>query len=166
MENNNIIEIVGENYTGSFKSTRYASRGIVIQDGNILLSHELKNDLWMIPGGGREADESDVECVIREIAEETGYIVVNKKQTVSVFEYYEDVRYVSVYFICKVVGETTPHLTEGEKENELERRWILLQETLSIFSKHNDYKDIFEEKRGLYFREYTALTKMIENKDI
>ncbi len=164
--NDNHIDIFGENYYGSYKSTRYGCRGIVIQDGNILLSYETKVDQWMIPGGGREDNESDADCVTRELAEETGYIVTPEKQAVTVVEYYEDVQYISVYFICKIVGETAVQLTEAEKENGLERRWVPFKEALSTFSEHNKYRDIHEEKRGAYLREYSALIKIIENKDI
>ena len=30
---------------------------------------------WLVPGGGREADESEEECVLREVREETGLTV-------------------------------------------------------------------------------------------
>lgn len=166
MDNTNYVEIVGENYFGSYKTTRYACRGIVIQDGKILLSYETKIDQWMIPGGGKEEDESVTDCVIRELAEETGYVVISEKKAVDVVEYYEDVRYVSVYLICKIVGETAVQLTEAEKENGLERRWVPLKDALSTFSEHERYRDIREEKRGAYLREYSAIIKMMENKDI
>lgn len=163
---NEFIEIVGENYFGFYKSTRYACRGIVIKDDNILLSLLSNKDFWMIPGGGREKGENDIECVIRELHEETGYIVNVVKQTVKVIEYYEDVRYVSVFFLCNIVNEAETNLTDGEKAEGLERRWIPFKEALSIFKEHNKYKDIYEEKRGAYLREYSALLKMIDNNDI
>lgn len=69
------IEIVGENYCGNWDKTRTACRGIVIDRERILLSYEAKTNQWMIPGGGLESNESDEECCIREIAEETGIVV-------------------------------------------------------------------------------------------
>ena len=69
------IEIVGENYCGNCDKTRTACRGIVIDGDRILLSYEAKTNQWMIPGGGLESNESDEECCIREIAEETGIVV-------------------------------------------------------------------------------------------
>ena len=156
---NNVIEIVGDNYFGSYKYTRYACRGVIIKDNKILLSYATKMDVWMIPGGGVEKGETYVECVARELREETGYIVVPEKHTLTLVEYYEDVRYVSFYFICKVVGETDIQLTEAEIEGGLEKRWVPLKEALSIFSKHEDYRNIFEEKRGAYLRDYTALSE-------
>ena len=148
------------------KYTRYACRGIVIKEDKILLSYEIKKDFWMLPGGGREDNEENNECVIRELQEETGYVVATKKQTVVVIEYYENIRYVSFYFLCEIVSETSTHLTEEETENKLERRWIPFKEALNIFSRNEEYRNIYEEKRGAYLREYTALKRMIEDKDI
>ena len=70
-----VIDIVGEKYLGKWDKTRTACRGIIIDDEKILLSYETKNGQWMIPGGGLEDNETDKECCIREIAEETGMIV-------------------------------------------------------------------------------------------
>lgn len=42
-------EIIGENYWGHWVHTRTACRGIIIQDGRILLSYETKTRQWMLP---------------------------------------------------------------------------------------------------------------------
>ena len=52
-----IIDIVGENYLGSWDKTRTACRGIVIDGEHMLLSYETKTNQWMIPGGGVEDNE-------------------------------------------------------------------------------------------------------------
>lgn len=75
MRRNNFIEIVEKNYFGSYESTLYACRGVVIQDGKILLSYEIKKNLWMIPGGRKEDGENDFECVVRELSEDTDYLM-------------------------------------------------------------------------------------------
>jgi len=50
-------------------------QGLIIQDHKILLirAYELLTGVsfWVIPGGGIEQDESDEECLIREVREET-----------------------------------------------------------------------------------------------
>jgi ADP-ribose pyrophosphatase YjhB (NUDIX family) len=55
------------------RHTRY--QGAIIEDDKILLirhtEHESGRTYWVIPGGGREADETEIECVIREMFEET-----------------------------------------------------------------------------------------------
>lgn len=42
-------------------------------------------------------------------------------------------------------------------------KWLNINEALSIFSKHQDYADTAEEKRGVYLREYTALNELVSN---
>lgn len=44
----------------------------------------------------------------------------------------------------------------------LQPRWLPLKEAIEIFSKHQDYADINEMKRGAYLREYKALSNFIE----
>lgn len=47
-------------------------------DGRLLLirrAHDPGRGLWSVPGGRVEAGESDVEALVREMAEETGLVV-------------------------------------------------------------------------------------------
>lgn len=151
------IEIFGTNRFTTFSKTRYASRAVIVRDGNILLSHENDSDLWLIPGGGLEGNETPEECCIREAEEETGFIVRPCQEFLTLSEYYEEYRYISYYYVCTVIGSGQMKLTEAEKTRGLKPRWIPLREAVDKFSHHQDYADINEEKRGSYLREYTAL---------
>ena len=131
------IEIVGENYCGNWDKTRTACRGIVIDGDRILLSYAAKTNQWMIPGGGLESNESDEECCIREIAEETGIVVETSQCLLEIDEYYGDWKWVNRYFICK--------------------------EIKNIFSQYDSYKGIHEMRSGMYLREYTALSELINS---
>jgi 8-oxo-dGTP pyrophosphatase MutT (NUDIX family) len=55
------------------RDTRY--QGAIIKDDQILLirhtEHASGRSFWVIPGGGREADETEFDCVRREMREET-----------------------------------------------------------------------------------------------
>ena len=155
------IKIVGENYSGYSNQTRIGCRAIIIKDNKILLSYEANNDQWELPGGGLEIDEKNKECVIREAKEETGYIVNAKEKVLEIDEFYEDVKYVSRYFICEIISEDEKELTEAEKEEGLEPRWLPINEIIDIFSKHEDYSNEQEMKRGMYLREYTALKEIL-----
>ena len=75
-------------------------------------------------------------------------------------EYYEDFKWVNRYFFGEAVGETAVHLTEREKEVGMEPRWVPLDEIIRIFSEHASYADTDEMRRGMYLREYTALSKL------
>ena len=150
------INIYGANRFNEVTKVRDACRGIVIQDGMILLTYEVNTDQWFIPGGGLEGEETIQQCCIRELAEETGFVVNPLYHFATINEYYEEWKYISNYFICEITGETERVLTEREAEVGLEPRWIPLQEAITIFSKHQEYAHD-EMKRGAYLREYKAL---------
>lgn len=156
------IEIIGKNYFGRWEKTRTACRGIIVDESKMLLSYETKTDQWMIPGGGKEGNESDRECCIREIAEETGMLVDVSDCQLEIDEYYEDWKWVNLYFIGKVVGQTEIQQTEHEREVGMVPRWAPIEEMKRIFSEHQSYADTDEMRRGMYLREYTALTELIE----
>lgn len=158
------IEIVGEDYIGHFNQLRYASRAVIIKDNKILLSHEAKNDLWMIPGGGLENDETARDAAIREVREETGHIIEVGDLILEIDEYYGDNKFVTYYFFGDIKGITKQSLTEVEIKEQLEPRWMSIEEALDIFSHYEKYTQTFIEKSGLYYREYTALNYMLNHK--
>lgn len=55
------------------RHTRY--QGAIIRDHHILLirhqGHSSGRNYWVLPGGGTDGDETEEECVIREMKEET-----------------------------------------------------------------------------------------------
>ncbi len=155
------VEIVGENYCGKWDRTRTACRAIVMQGNAILLSYETRTDQWMIPGGGLEDGESERECCIREVAEETGYRIRTSERLLEIDEYYENCRYVSLYFMGEVIGTTERKPTPREMRVGMEPRWLPLDEIKSVFSNHKAYADTDEMRRGMYLREYTALCELL-----
>ena len=155
------IEILGANRFDTYTKTRAGSRAVIVRDGEILLSHEIKSGWWLIPGGGMEADETPEQCCIRETEEETGLVVRPLQQFLTMYEYYEEYRYISHYFICEVTGNGQMRLTKQEIARGLEPRWIPVQEAIDIYSRHQSYADVSEEKRGAYLREYTALQEYL-----
>lgn len=158
-----IINIYGENRFDTYSKIREACRGIVVRDGQILLTYETNTDQWFIPGGGMEAGETAEECCIRELAEETGGVVEPRHRFLTINEYYEQWLFVSHYFLCEIKGETARKLTQREMEVGLEPRWVWLEKALDIFSKHNDYAATDEMKRGAYLREFEALSYFVKN---
>lgn len=156
------VDILGANRFENYTKTRDGSRAIIVQDGKILLTHELKSGWWLIPGGGIEEGETPEECVIREAEEETGLIVRPKEKFLTLYEYYEEYRYTGYYFICEVTGKGQMRLTDVEKERGVKPEWMPLKDAIELFSKHESYADISEEKRGSYLREYTALKEYMD----
>ena len=155
------VEILGENRFETWTKTRAGSRAVVVWDGMILLSHEVNSGWWLVPGGGEEKGETPEECCVREVEEETGLIVKPLQQFLTMYEYYEEYRYISNYFICEVTGKGHMRLTDAEIRRGVEPQWIQLQEAVDIFSRHQSYADVSEEKRGAYLREYTALQEYL-----
>jgi 8-oxo-dGTP diphosphatase len=49
-----------------------AAGGVVERDGRVLLVHRPRYDDWTFPKGKVEAGESDEQCALREVREETG----------------------------------------------------------------------------------------------
>jgi 8-oxo-dGTP diphosphatase len=49
-----------------------AAGGLVLRSGNVLLVHRPKYDDWTFPKGKCEDGESDEDCALREVREETG----------------------------------------------------------------------------------------------
>jgi 8-oxo-dGTP diphosphatase len=49
-----------------------AGGGVVVRDGEVLLVHRPKYDDWTFPKGKAEPGESDEDCALREVWEETG----------------------------------------------------------------------------------------------
>ena len=140
-----IIDIVGENYAGKWEQTRTACRGIVLRDGKLLLSYETVTGQWMLPGGGLE-----------------GILIRPSECLLEIDEYYENWKWISRYFSGEVTGMTAVKLTGREKQVGMEPRWLPVDEIVDIFSRHADYTDTDEMRRGMYLREYTALKALLK----
>ena len=158
------VEILGANRFETFTKTRAGSRAVVVRDGMILLSHETVTGWRLIPGGGLEAGETPEACCIRETEEETGFIVKPLRQFLTLYEYYEEYRYISHYFLCEITGAGRMRLTDAEKRRGLEPEWLPLEDAVRIFSRHQEYADVSEEQRGSYLREYTALQEYMASR--
>ena len=152
------IEIKGKNYFGSYREIRKACRAVIIKNDRVLLSFQKNHDTYMLPGGGLDNNETEKECAIREVEEETGYIVETSECVLVIEEYYEDFKYVTKYFVGKVLKEGKQRLTPNELIEGMEPFWMRLDDAINMFSKHETYRDSDEMKRGLYLREFIALS--------
>lgn len=50
----------------------HAAGGVVVRKGKVLLVHRPRYDDWTIPKGKRDPGETDEDCALREVEEETG----------------------------------------------------------------------------------------------
>ncbi|MFH9006588.1 NUDIX hydrolase [Streptomyces afghaniensis] len=70
-----------------------ASAVITDDQGRILLQRRRDNELWALPGGGMDMDDSLPGCAVREVKEETGYDV----EITGLIGTYTDPRHVIAY---------------------------------------------------------------------
>ena len=161
-KNHNMVEltIYGKNRT-EHKNTREGCRALIINEGKILLSVEDATGLCMLPGGGVEEGESYPDCCCREILEECGYNIATGDCILKLSEYYFDYLFINYYFVCEIIGEGDRCLTELEMERGLMPKWVDFDEALDLFSRHEEWADLDEDRRGTYEREYTALCEYV-----
>ncbi|MBO5542465.1 MAG: NUDIX domain-containing protein [Acholeplasmatales bacterium] len=55
---------------------RPSARAIIIKDNKVYMVHSLVYDYYKFPGGGIEKNESNIDALIRETAEEAGLVVI------------------------------------------------------------------------------------------
>jgi ADP-ribose pyrophosphatase YjhB (NUDIX family) len=84
-------------------------RGAAFVDGRVLLVREIIDGKWTLPGGWADINQSAAECVVREIAEESGFEARTLKLA-AVRDYQKsghprnvDSIY-KMFFICEITG--------------------------------------------------------------
>lgn len=68
-----LIENIKKTYKHTFK--RFACRAIIFDQENLVMIYSKKYNDYKIPGGGIMEDEDKIECLFREVKEETGIIL-------------------------------------------------------------------------------------------
>ena len=152
------IKQYSSTFKGELRNSRTSCRGLVVQDGKVLLVHELKNGVYMSPGGGLEQGESLEECCRRELMEEAGLQVEVGEHLFEIYEYVFDELFIANYFLCKVTGVGEMALTPTEIDHGVTPEWVDIEKAIEIFSH---YKEKTPDHESLYLREYTVLNKYL-----
>ena len=109
----------GENYDviidilrrdSGYATPKVDVRGAAFVDGRVLLVREISDGKWTLPGGWPDVNQSAAECVVREIAEESGFEAKTLKLA-AVRDYQKsghpprnvDSIY-KMFFICEITG--------------------------------------------------------------
>jgi ADP-ribose pyrophosphatase YjhB (NUDIX family) len=87
-------------------------RGAAFVDGRVLMVREISDGKWTLPGGWADVNQSAGECVVREIAEESGF-KARAVKLAAVHDYQRsghpprhiDAIY-KMFFICEIIGGT------------------------------------------------------------
>lgn len=117
---------------------RVAVRAIVWKDKKLLMVLNNKGD-YKFPGGGVEENEDYTEAVIREVLEETGYMIdrVDEKigmvveRRVDIYKENTIFEMTSNYYLCTIHAEQTDQkLDDYEKELEFQPIWIDIDEAI------------------------------------
>ena len=88
--------------------------GIIFNEQNqVLLCHRQDYDLWNLPGGGMEANESPIECLKRELKEELR-VDIEVLKLVGVYTKPEQTEIV-FSFVCQLLGQEIILNNEADK---------------------------------------------------
>ncbi len=119
---------------------RTAVKAVIIQNHKILLMHSNRGD-FKFPGGGVEKGETLESALVREVAEETGYIHCDVKDPLGVVTqrhtdiYEEDTLFemTSHYFRCELTDsdKVPQQLEEYESELEMVPEWVSLDDAIA-----------------------------------
>lgn len=94
-------------------------RGVVVQDGKVLLVKERSDGRWTLPGGWADVNESAAEAVVREVREESGY----DTRAVKLLALYDRNKHdhppllwhtYKVFFACEITGGTATSSIETD----------------------------------------------------
>ena len=130
------LNLISEN-----KIFRKAVRAIIKENNNFLMVLSNRMGDYKFPGGGLNHNESNENALIREVEEETGYVIKQiKSQILKVDEIQNDkennegiFHMESIYYLCTIDKEKKfQNLDEYEKELGFEAKWINLDEALKI----------------------------------
>jgi ADP-ribose pyrophosphatase YjhB (NUDIX family) len=85
-------------------------RGAAFVDGRVWMVREISDGCWTLPGGWADVNQSAGECVVREIAEESGF-KARALKLAAVYDYQKSGhprRHIDsiyeMFFICEIVG--------------------------------------------------------------
>ncbi|KEZ50889.1 NUDIX hydrolase [Metabacillus indicus LMG 22858] len=120
-------------------NNREAVRAVIIQNNTILLVHSNLGDC-KFPGGGVDKNESHAEALMREVAEETGYLngLVGDKMGIVIERHLDDYdkdavfQMTSHYYLCELTDEkvVVQKLDDYESEQEYTPKWVKLEDAM------------------------------------
>ncbi len=130
-------EVLGTDGLSNAKP-RYTARAIVKNDAGLYaVMYAEKFNLYSLPGGGVEGDETPRQALEREIREETGYACKSVQELGIVEEnrFHANYTQVSYYYIVTVSGEPADlTLTDGERASSTEVQWHPLEQVKALIS--------------------------------
>ncbi len=164
-----LFEIDLKNYDKNGKAfIRPSARAIIIKDNKIYMVHSLVYDYYKFPGGGIEHDESNIDALIRETAEEAGLIVI--KASIKEYGYVHRIQKSdhsdcamfiqdNYYYICDVEEKLINQKLDDYEDYE---KFTLELIEPSIAIKANRYRNHGPKDQTMLEREAKVLEMLIE----
>lgn len=130
---------------------RYAVRAIITKNNQVFMIQTKDGD-YMFPGGGVEKGETYEQALIREVAEETGFIchnisnvvgrVIDRKKDIfdsnKVFEMH------SYFYNCELTGEVQEQKLELYEQNlEYKPVWVEINKAIN---KNQEYRNKLDKE--------------------
>ena len=128
------------------------------EDGLFAVMYAKKFNLYSLPGGGIEGDESPETAIAREIWEETGCICSAIEPLGVVLEnrFHADYTQIDYYFVVTANGKGGQlHLTPNEEQNGTRPRWHTLDEVVHLI---RDREHDTNQRKYLQARDVAALS--------
>jgi ADP-ribose pyrophosphatase YjhB (NUDIX family) len=107
-EQESILELLRQEK--GYATPKVDVRGAAFVDGRVLMVREISDGKWTLPGGWADVNQSAGECVVREIAEESGFEARARKMA-AVYDYQRSghpPRHIDsiykMFFICEIIG--------------------------------------------------------------
>jgi ADP-ribose pyrophosphatase YjhB (NUDIX family) len=106
-EQESILELLRQEK--GYATPKVDVRGAAFEDGRVLMVREISDGKWTLPGGWADVNQSAAECVVREIAEESGFIArALKLAAVDDYQKRNPPHHIDsiykMFFICEIVG--------------------------------------------------------------
>ncbi len=121
----------------SHLNARRGARAILQYNDQFVIIYNKNWNLYTLPGGGINDDESPEAALQREVLEETGFKVKNIKKTVILTEHFRDSIWEHHFFLCEADGDPQkPQHTKEERAAGMEVHIVPLETVLSHFSEH------------------------------
>lgn len=154
----NLLLIDEKNYDESLEEIyRAAVRSIILRDGKLLMIESDDGEL-KFPGGGMEEGEDEIQTLIRETLEETGFSVI--PETIREFGEIEEKRLalyenkiwhqINRYYFCEVdEKQSACGYSESERKRGFKQVWRTVDEAIGLYEKN--FEQAWKE------REYNVL---------
>ena len=157
-----LAELTDENVLGtgglSSASPRLTARAILKREDDLFaVMYAKKFNLYSLPGGGIEGDETPEDAIIREIWEETGCTCSAIEPLGVVLEnrFHADYTQIDFYFVVTTNAESGQlHLTTNEEQNGTHPQWHTLDDVVRLI---RDREHDTNQRKYLQARDVTAL---------